>query len=164
MISPINRPPLPTHTCTQVSEHFEDSDPLRLGSIGVSQFHQGLSSMRHSDLTQEEFAALCSLYSDPKKKDHVLWKQFVADVDRGWSKTCCHSQLLAIHRTQFGYFPISPFIVLKRYVRSSLIYACTYVHIYVHTHILHIVYICTYMCRVSPKGGTRALPPLFSVL
>jgi Ca2+-binding EF-hand superfamily protein len=71
----------------RVSEHFEDFDPLRSGSIGVSRFRQGLTSMRHSDLTEGEFAALCQLYCDPKKKDHVLWKRFLADIDRAYGES-----------------------------------------------------------------------------
>ena len=41
---------------------------------------QGLSSVGKS-LTDVEFNTLCELYQDPKKKDHVRWKDFVHTIE-----------------------------------------------------------------------------------
>ena len=76
--------PLPSPSVTvQVSEHFQDFDPLRSGSISCSRFRQGLTAIGQPSLSHAEFTALCGAFRDPRKKDHVLWKEFLARVDRG---------------------------------------------------------------------------------
>ena len=71
------------HLFFKVMEHFQDFDPLRSGSISNSRFRQGLTAMGQTYLRDEEVAVLCERYSDPKKKHHVLWKCFLAEIDRG---------------------------------------------------------------------------------
>ena len=46
-------------------------------------FAQGLSSMGHPYLTEEQFSLLCEHYADPKRKDYICWKKFLQDVDQG---------------------------------------------------------------------------------
>ena len=89
-------PPLPPPP-VQVLEHFQDCDPLHSGSISCSHFRQGLTFIGQSSFTHSEFTALCEAFRYPRKKDHVLWKEFLARVDRGvcgwvggWvRKVCC---------------------------------------------------------------------------
>ena len=83
--SPLLFPPPPV----QVSEHFRDFDPLRSGSISCSHFRQGLTFIGQSSLSHSEFTALCEAFRDPRKKDHVLWKEFLARVDRGVCVCVC---------------------------------------------------------------------------
>ena len=86
----VSPPPSPPHSSPplhsppiQVSEHFQDFDPLRSGSISCSRFRQGLTAIGQPSLSHAEFTALCDAFRDPRKKDHVLWKEFLARVDRG---------------------------------------------------------------------------------
>ena len=72
----------------QVTEYFEDYDPLRSGSISKTQFQRGLgllglSKLGQHDLTQAQFKLLSDLYQNPKKEDQVLWTQFTHDVETG---------------------------------------------------------------------------------
>jgi Ca2+-binding EF-hand superfamily protein len=64
------------------SEFFQDSDPLRSGSIAASRFRQGLSSLGQPSLTDGQFSGLCSHYADPKHKGNVLWKKFISDIEQ----------------------------------------------------------------------------------
>ena len=44
-------------------------------------FSQGLTSIGKPYLTDSQFQALCELFSDPKQKEHVLWKKFVSTLE-----------------------------------------------------------------------------------
>ena len=68
--------------------HFQDYDPLRSGSITVSQFRRGLSDFGLSALGQHhlsnsQFEMLAACYADPAAKDKVRWVDFMADVESG---------------------------------------------------------------------------------
>ncbi|EDO33216.1 predicted protein [Nematostella vectensis] len=67
----------------RVEEFFQDFDPLRHGSISVSQFRQCLNSMGQTDLTHAQFQVLAQQYADPKRPGNVMWTQFLTDVEIG---------------------------------------------------------------------------------
>lgn len=74
----------------QVTEYFQDYDPLRSGSITKAQFLRGLASLGlsklgHHDLSEKQASMLCDFYSSPSQADKVLWTKFVDDVESGKS-------------------------------------------------------------------------------
>lgn len=64
------------------SEHFQDFDPLRTGSISAARFRQGLSSLGQPYLTDAQISALCQHYADPRQQGCVCWKRFLEDIDQ----------------------------------------------------------------------------------
>ncbi|XP_064635375.1 uncharacterized protein LOC135492703 isoform X2 [Lineus longissimus] len=77
---------------TRSREFFEDFDPLRTGSISKDRFRRslaslGLNKLQNHDLTDGQFAMLCENYQDPKKRDHVCYKQFTNDLDEVFTQS-----------------------------------------------------------------------------
>ncbi|KAH9519717.1 hypothetical protein Btru_070724 [Bulinus truncatus] len=76
----------------RINECFQDFDSLRSGSITVSQFRRGLSSMGLSklgfhDLNDNQFELLAAHYRDPSKPDQILWMNFLADIESVFTQT-----------------------------------------------------------------------------
>lgn len=70
----------------RANEYFQDYDPLRTGSITISQFRRGLASMGFSklgqhDLNDNQFEMLAEHYANPAKPDQVIWTNFMSDVE-----------------------------------------------------------------------------------
>jgi Ca2+-binding EF-hand superfamily protein len=66
-----------------VEEFFQDFDPLRHGSISISQFRQCLNSLGQTTLTEAQFQVLTQHYTDPKRPGNIMWTQFLTDVEIG---------------------------------------------------------------------------------
>lgn len=70
----------------RVQEFFQDFDPLRHGSISISRFRMGLSSMGQSHLSEAQIMAIIDRYADPERQWCVLWTQFLKDVEKVFTK------------------------------------------------------------------------------
>ena len=66
-----------------MEEFFQDFDPLRHGSISVSQFRQCLNSLGQTTLTEAQFQVLAQQYADLKRPGNVMWTKFLTDVEIG---------------------------------------------------------------------------------
>lgn len=66
-----------------MEEFFQDFDPLRHGSISVSQFRQCLNSLGQTNLTEAQFQVLVKQYADLKRPGNVMWTKFLTDVEIG---------------------------------------------------------------------------------
>jgi Ca2+-binding EF-hand superfamily protein len=70
----------------RVCEFFQDFDPLKSASITKGQFRQGIDAMGFSRITPAQFESLSLRYSDPKRRDCILWTQFVTEIESVFTK------------------------------------------------------------------------------
>eukprot|EP00731_Ephydatia_muelleri_P005665 Em0002g1841a len=80
----------------RVAEHFEDFDPLRSGSITAARFRRGITSLGQPYLTDAQFIALCDHYADPQLKEHIRWRAFLEDIDKGFGSADHQDHLLQL--------------------------------------------------------------------
>ena len=43
----------------------------------------GFSAMGKYNLSENEFKFLCIQYADPNRPQHILWRRFIDDIDKG---------------------------------------------------------------------------------
>eukprot|EP00117_Sycon_ciliatum_P041916 scpid16142/ scgid5850/ len=73
----------------RVTEHFEDFDPKRSGTMTCEQFKRCLDSIGMRPLLVAEADVLCAAYADKSRTDRkcVLWKRFQHDIDEVFTRS-----------------------------------------------------------------------------